>query len=55
MSEQVYYLMHKDDVAAMVTIDDVTGAMLRVAPQLQPEQSKKLRHAVSPTLLRNTL
>ena len=32
MSEQTYFLMHKDDVAATVTIDDVTGAMLRVAP-----------------------
>jgi hypothetical protein len=37
MSEQTYFLMHKDDVAATVTIDDVTGAMLRVAPQAQPE------------------
>ena len=37
MSEQTYFLMHKDDVAATVTIDDVTGAMLRVAPQTQPE------------------
>lgn len=37
MSEQTYFLMHKDDVATTVTIDDVTGAMLRVAPQTQPE------------------
>lgn len=37
MSEQTYFLMHKDDVAATVTIDDVTGAMLRVAPQAQLE------------------
>ncbi len=37
MSEQTYFLMHKDDVAATVTIDDVTGAMLRVAQQTQPE------------------
>lgn len=37
MSERTYFLMHKDDVAATVTIDDVTGAMLRVAPQTQPE------------------
>ena len=37
MSERIYFLMHKDDVAATVTIDDVTGAMLRVAPQTQPE------------------
>lgn len=37
MSERTYFLMHKDDTAAAVTIDDVTGAMLRVAPQAQPE------------------
>ena len=37
LSEQTYYLMHKDDEVVMVTIDDVTGAMLRVAPQPQPE------------------
>ena len=37
MSEQAYYLMHKDDEVVMVSIDDVTGAMLRVAPQPQPE------------------
>ena len=37
MSERTCFLMHKDDVAATVTIDDVTGAMLRVAPQTQPE------------------
>lgn len=37
MSERIYFLMHKDDTAATVTIDDVTGAMLRVAPQTQPE------------------
>ncbi|MBP5254072.1 MAG: excisionase [Lachnospiraceae bacterium] len=37
MSEQAYYLMHKNDVAASVTIDDVTGAMLRVSPKTQPE------------------
>ena len=37
MSEQAYYLMHKDDEVVMVTIDDVTGAMLRVGPQLKPE------------------
>ena len=37
MSEQAYYLMHKDDVAAAVTIDSVTGAMLRVSPKTQAE------------------
>lgn len=37
MSEQTYFLMHKNDVATTVTIDDVTGAMLRVSPQMQLE------------------
>ena len=37
MSELAYYLMHKDDVVASVTIDGVTGAMLRVSPKTQAE------------------
>ena len=35
LSEQAFYLMHKDDVVAAVTIDSVTGTMLRVSPKTQ--------------------
>lgn len=37
MSEQTYFLMHRDDIAATVTIDDLTGTMLKVSPKNQTE------------------
>ena len=35
MDMQMYYLMHRDDKVAVVGIDPITGAMLRVSPQVR--------------------
>ena len=32
MAEQSYELMHKDDVVASLQLDDLSGAILKVAP-----------------------
>ena len=37
MAEQSYELMHKDDVVASLQLDDLSGAILKVAPCANPE------------------
>ena len=37
MAEQGYDLMHKDDVVASLQLDDLSGAILKVAPCANPE------------------
>ena len=37
MAEQSYELMHKDDVVASLQLDDLSGAILKVAPGANPE------------------
>ena len=37
MAEQGYDLMHKDDVVASLQLDDLSGAILKVAPGANPE------------------
>ena len=37
MAEQSYELMHKDEIAASLQLDDLSGAILRVAPGASPE------------------
>jgi hypothetical protein len=37
MQEKMYYLMHRDDPVCMVSIDPISGAMLRVSQKKVPE------------------
>ena len=37
MAEQGYDLMHKDDIVASLQLDDLSGAILKVAPGANPE------------------
>lgn len=37
MAEQHYDLMHKDDLVAALTLDDLSGAILKVTPGTNPE------------------
>ena len=37
MQENMYYLMHRDEPVCMVSLDPISGAMLRVSQKMTPE------------------
>ncbi len=51
MQENMFYLMHRDDPVGMVSIDPITGAMLRVS-QKKVQELLPLGGAIDPQMLR---